>query len=105
MLFASAWTVTAASATYEDYHNAASALHDGRYEVVEGEVTDFFSGSKRESFSVQGQRFSYSDYIVIAGFHKTTRKGGPIREGLNVRIAYLPASQNMILRLEIAEPR
>ena len=53
-----------------------------------------------QPFSVAGRRFSYSDYVVTAGFRQTTAHGGPIREGLRVRVTH---AGNTILRLEVAE--
>jgi hypothetical protein len=90
--------------TLLEYQRATSDLREGRYSVVEGPVTDFvpmpYEGHAQESFTVNGHRFSYSDYIMTAGFRKTASHGGPIREGLYVRISY---SGNLILRLEVAQ--
>jgi hypothetical protein len=61
-----------------------------------------YTGHSEESFTVEGHRFSYSDYIVTSGFHNTASHGGPIREGLHVRVTY---SGNLILRLEVAQVR
>jgi hypothetical protein len=58
-----------------------------------------YTGHAMESFCVQEQCFSYSDYVVTTGFHNTASHGGPIREGLNVRIEYIG---NIILKLEVA---
>jgi hypothetical protein len=83
---------------------AASALRDGTFSFVEGTVTDFhpmpYNGHDEECFSVQQQRFCYSDYAVTTGFHNSASHGGPIRPGLSVRVAYL---RSMILRLDIAK--
>jgi hypothetical protein len=49
---------------------------------------------------VHGVRFQYSDYVITAGFNNTSSHGGPIREGLPVRIWYLDGE---ILRLDIAK--
>jgi hypothetical protein len=102
--FACAWTLAAFVATYTDHRNAQTALADGRYEIVEGTVQDFvpmpYEGHALESFSVNGRRFSYSDYVASAGFRQTTAHGGPIREGLRVRVTH---AGNVILRLEVAE--
>ncbi len=44
---------------------------NGRFEVVEGLVENFdpmpSSGHKMESFSVNGVRFEYSDFVVTPG--------------------------------------
>ncbi|MGB8296715.1 MAG: hypothetical protein WCG85_14905, partial [Polyangia bacterium] len=53
---------------------------------------------KTERFSVCGDSFSYSNYLVTAGFNNTNSNGGPIREGMWVRIAH---TGNSIARLEI----
>ena len=83
---------------------AQGALNQGVAEVVEGEVQDFQpmprTGKGTEQFTVGGVRFAYSDYIVGPGFNRTSRNGGPIREGLHVRIHYSGDSA-AILKLEI----
>jgi hypothetical protein len=81
-----------------------SDLREGQYSVVEGPVTDFvpmpYEGQSQENFAVNGHRFSYSDYSMTAGLRNAASHGGPIREGLYVRISY---SGNLILRLEVAQ--
>lgn len=100
--FAVLWTLgtglsigTKQSSLIEDYEN-------GNYEVVEGLIENFdpmpSSGHKMESFTVKGIRFEYSDFVVTPGFNNATSRGGPIREGLPVRISYIG---NTILKLEV----
>jgi hypothetical protein len=43
--------------------------------------------------------FCYSDYEVTAGFNNSASHGGPIREGLPVRVSYIG---NTIVRLEVS---
>lgn len=104
LTFALIWTSTSFGCTYLDYTLARLSLKNEKYSVVEGPVTNFvpmpYSGHANENFTVNGQHFSYSDYIVTSGFNNTTSHGGPIREGLYVRVTY---SGNTILRLEIAQ--
>lgn len=80
-----------------------SCLNSASCSIAEGPVTNFipmpYTGHSMESFTLNGHRFSYSDYVVTSGFHNTISHGGPIHEGLYVRITY---SGNSILRLEIA---
>lgn len=80
----------------------AAAYRAGKCEVVEGVVTQFHPMPAREhdseSFVVAGKRFHYSDYSMTAGFHQSVQHGGPIREGLRVRIHRLG---NDIAKLEI----
>jgi hypothetical protein len=78
------------------------AYQNGYYQTVEGVVTDFhpmpYEGHQDECFSVQDQRFCYSDYEIGPGFHNATSHGGPIHADLPVRIAY---RAGRILKLEI----
>ena len=96
------WTFVVGSITLSDDLKAFSAYKKGDYRIVEGAVTNFrpmpFQGHQDECFSVQEQRFCYSDYAITPGFHNATSHGGPINEGLPVRIAYRDGN---ILRLEI----
>jgi hypothetical protein len=57
------------------------------------------TGHAMESFEVAGHCYSYSDYVVVAGFNNTQSHGGPIRNGLRVRIADI---DGQIARLEVA---
>ena len=101
-----------ASSTYnapgvqDMYARAKDAYIQGQYSTVEGTVTNFhpmpYSGHQNETFSVSGIQFSYSDYVLIPCFNNTSSHGGPIREGLRVRIAY---SGNCILKLEVSQSR
>jgi len=103
-IFALLWTAIAFTTTYLQYWMITSALNEGRYSIVEGRVINFvpmpYEGHADESFSVGSQRFTYSDYEVTSGFHNSASHGGPIREGLYVRVTYVG---NLILRLEVYE--
>lgn len=103
-VFASAWTAVVFIATFGEYKTGLSALRAGTASVVEGRVTDFVpkssTGHAQEHFTVSGQRFSYSDNTLTSAFHNSASHGGPIREGLQVRITYFG---NSILRVEIAK--
>ncbi len=98
------WTLVTFSGTYGEYRTMVAALHDGRFEVVEGRVTEFntmpSSGRSRESFVVGGHRFAWSKDNVTSGFQNSSSLQRPILEGRNVRVSYLG---NSILRLEVAE--
>ena len=72
---------------------------------MEGVVHDFHpmspTGHDEECFSVNAVRFCYSGWeMAPTGFNEDAAHGGPIREGLPVRIAY---SDGHILRLEIRQ--
>jgi|SRR5215471_10583665 len=85
------------------YARARDAYVKGDYSIAEGTVANFhpmpYSGHQNETFSVNGVEFSYSDYVLVPCFNNTTSHGGPMRDGLRVRIAY---SGNCILKLEVA---
>jgi hypothetical protein len=102
LAFAVFWTTTCFISTFIDYRRAVSAIRNNRAHMVEGVVRDFkpmpYTGHAMESFVVQGVRFEYSDYVITAGFNNTSSHGGPIREGLPVKIWYLGSE---ILRLDI----
>ena len=101
--FAVLWTTLAAGAMARDYFRLKSVLVGNQAEILEGRVTNFrpmpWSGHPMESFSVCGVTFSYSDFIETGSFNNATSHGGPIREGLWVRISLVG---NSIARLEIA---
>ena len=70
----------------------------------EGRVTNFqllppTGIQKAESFVVAGTRFKYAGAVATAGFTQMRSEGGPMRDGLQVRIHHL---QGEIARLEIA---
>ncbi len=102
--FACFWTATSFWATYSGYSHLRNALHNGKYTIVEGTVTDFvpmpYTGHAMEKFNVNGHHYEYSDFVVVAGFNNTQSHGGPIRQGLKVRIADVGGQ---IARLEIEE--
>jgi hypothetical protein len=82
------------------------AIRDGRYRIVEGTVTDFVPADAGdhhpEHFAVltPGGRveYFYSESTVTQGFNQSQNHGGPIRDGLRVRIADVGGK---IARLEI----
>ena len=99
--FAIFWTLTSFISTFTDYRRAVTAMQKNQAMIVEGLVTNFQPLLKSESFVVQGVKFKYSDYIITAGFNNMASHGGPISEGLPVRIWYLG---DEILRLDIKKP-
>ena len=100
--FAVVWTLTSFYGTYRVYSFASGAMDSKDALVAEGVVTDFepmpATGHAMESFCVSGKCFKYSDYVITAGFNNTISHGGPIREGLPVRVTYIG---NTILKLEV----
>ena len=104
------WLVTGGFPGLNSDPDELALYRQGRYETVEGLVTDFvpehWSGHALESFSVREIRFCYAENFVDPGFRNDHAHGGPIREGQHVRIAYVPSEylpkHNTILRLEVA---
>jgi len=87
---------------FMEHNTFKNLLKSGKCEVVEGKVSQFQpmpeGGHPMESFSVNSIKFSYSDFIDTNGFNNTTLRGGPMKEGILVRIHH---SGNNILKLEI----
>ncbi|HTV49017.1 MAG TPA: hypothetical protein VMG59_11300 [Phycisphaerae bacterium] len=102
LLFASLWVFCAFVLTFFEYRQCINAYRNGNYAVVEGRVENFhpmpYEGHSDETFTVGNESFSYSDYDIQPGFNQAASHGGPIRDGLQVRIAYY---DGQILRLEI----
>jgi hypothetical protein len=94
--------VGAPAVAWTGLHSLRDALATHRYTVVEGVVSDFVAGQPdghpMERFKVAGEIFTYSPF-VSPGFNTVSTVGGPLREGLRVRIAVVHGS---IARLEIA---
>lgn len=79
----------------------------GSYHTIEGGVTNYKTFSTERSvgerFEVSGVRFGYIDSFQWKCFHKAAANGGPIHEGVPVRISY--ATLNLapcIVKLEVA---
>ena|ERR1700730_13555204 len=102
-VFSILWVLATFLGTFSDYWTLRQALRSGHFETVEGKVTDFVpmpaEGHALERFTVNGHHYEYSDFMVTAGFNNTQSHGGPIKEGLLVRIADV---SGQIARLEIA---
>ena len=100
-VFGSVW-IGAGIINRSSFASLRAADRDGSAEVVEGIVEQYVLTSKghsKETFVVGNRYFAYSDYDSGAGFHQTRARGGPITEGLRVRIAHV---DGRIVRLEIA---
>ncbi|MBV8674658.1 MAG: hypothetical protein JOZ33_14595 [Acidobacteriaceae bacterium] len=107
-VFALIWVIGVIP-TWLEYTKLQRQYRRGVFSVVQGRVEDFHpmppQGHSEECFTVEHQRFCYSENIVSAGFNNDSAHGGPIRAGLPVRIAYVG---NNILRLDVrtdATPR
>jgi hypothetical protein len=88
---------------FYQYYKCVDWAKSGDYSIITGNVAEFdpmpYGGHKMESFSVNEVHFEYSDYdLSQCGFNNTASHGGPIKEGLPVRISY---KDGRILILEI----
>jgi hypothetical protein len=86
------------------YTRFKTILMSNEASFVEGDITNFrpspYFSKQPESFTVQNVTFSYHDNIETEGFNNRTSQGGPIHNGIHVRIWYLG---NVILKLQIQE--
>ena len=94
--------------------NLKEIYKNNNYNIIEGIVANFdpmpYAGHKKETFEVNGIKFSYSDYVSTIGyrqvFRKTRSHGGPINEGVYVKIYYIhdkKFNDNFIIGLWIKE--
>lgn len=86
-----------------EQYSLRERFRKGEYDTVEGIVEEFDpmpkGGHKNESFKVNGVKFEYSDFDISPGFHNAASHGGPIREGLFVRVSHIG---DTIVKLEVA---
>lgn len=77
------WTGLLGIGGFVQSHKAVEALRNGPLSTVEGVVTDFqpmpYEGHRDECFSIQDQRFCYSDYELTPGFHRSASHGSDPR--------------------------
>jgi hypothetical protein len=88
--------------TLPEYRKCVKAYRAGAYSVVDGQVENFqpvrYLGPQKECFTVRDKRFCYSNGDIQPGFNQFAIRGGPIREGMPVRIAFY---DGQILRLQV----
>jgi hypothetical protein len=79
----------------------ARQLEAGDTTVVSGHVQDAKGDSAAsECFTVNSHRYCYNDDPTSIGFHRVAVNGGPIHDGLQVRVTSIG---DVIVRLEIAD--
>jgi hypothetical protein len=109
-IFAGFFLLIATASSSVDYTKYVSIYKKGHYQVLTGivqqyEVIRSGPGHRQndgERFSLDNVHFSYSEYgTPTPCFHRVASAGGPIRNGLGVRIAY---TDNCILSLEVESP-
>ncbi|HXM99607.1 MAG TPA: hypothetical protein VN982_14135 [Candidatus Dormibacteraeota bacterium] len=90
---------------YLSRQNHIKVLANRRYEFVQGVVENLHpmpdDGSSKESFTISGHIFLYSDYDELGTtncFDQTQPHGGPIHNGMLLRVKFI---DDCILRLEV----
>ena len=99
------WMGVLLSTTYPAFSSLLDAELNGRFGIVEGNVTNFYRGGgfSKERFCVDGRCFQYTPETLPVSFMDSPIQGGPIiRDGLHVRIASVGEA---ILRLEVLNDR
>jgi hypothetical protein len=91
------------ASTWSEYSTLSRSIRAGHYRIIIGRVAHLTpersGGHPIERFSVGADSFWYSSSATTSAFHTTVAKGGPIREGLFVRIF---AVNGAIVRLDTA---
>ena len=90
------------------YNKTIGAYSRGEYQIVEGYVEKFapmpYEGHAKETFEINGVKFSYSDYNIHPGYNNTKSHGGAITgNGQHLKIRYVYFNEtygNIILYIE-----
>lgn len=82
------------------YAGTMRAVKEGHIEIAEGVVSKFKAASFNERFCIHETCFSYPASYTSVGFRQLSSRGGPIRDGVNVRVYYFG---KVITRLEILQ--
>lgn len=94
---------------FRSARDLGTAVTSGRARVVEGVVTglrETGGHNSQEEFVVDGVTFRHGGNRPGAAFHRRWYEGGPVRNGLRVRVTYVvnanwQPEKNEIARLEI----
>ncbi|MBQ9746415.1 MAG: hypothetical protein IJW21_06295 [Clostridia bacterium] len=107
-LFVALFTAVSLGSHAYMYSKTVGAYESGEYLTVEGYVENFdpmpYGGHKRETFEINGVKFSYSDYNIHPGYNNTKSHGGVIRgDGQHLKIGYVFLNEtygNIIVYIE-----
>ena len=90
-----------------DYVRIVKGYQNKQYSIEEGNVEDFHTSSRYESFCVDGVKFEYSNHQFGHAYRLTKGEGGVIAgNGQKLRIYYIYSgrfSQNEIVKIEQIE--
>lgn len=87
LIFGIIWNVFA----YKQYINLKNVYLNNEIQIVEGFVTNVhlqYGRINKQNFQVGQEHFEISENIYTGGFDKTVQNGGPIVQGLYVRLYY-----------------
>jgi hypothetical protein len=88
-----------------DIHSIRQRVSRGESQVTDGVVTGYSRIGYREQFRVGDAEFYYGQFLWTPCFHRIGMYGGPIQEGLHVRIGYvLRGGSRCIVKLEVETP-
>lgn len=99
------WTIGAFLVVGPSQSKLRQSYEEGRFEVVEGVVENFNSNprgrndNEMESFSVNDHFFEYNYFEPSPSFNHTAYHGGPVKEGMQVKVTYIG---DVIVKLEVA---
>ena len=100
-----AFTIVSSALPLTIYMKGRRALSTGSYDKVEGRVEHFrpmpAGGHALERFTIRGEEFTYTDYATSPFFHQTRRSGGPVHDGVYLRVFHVDGD---IIRLEVCTP-
>lgn len=86
----------------EEKKEFVRVLNANQARVVEGEITNYtpqaWTGRPLEKFQVGSEGFSFDGFGASPAYHKRRRSGGPLQEGMRVRVFEFRGS---ILRVEV----
>lgn len=104
LAFAAVWFAIEVSG-FVGFKRLQAAVRRGEYESVEGLITEYHpvaaGRTGNEWFIVGGHRFEFSDASLDPGYKKTRRRGGILKTGDYVRVAY---RKDAIMLLDRCEP-
>lgn len=86
----------------EEKNEFVRVLNADQARVVEGEITNYtpqaWTGRPLEKFQVGSEQFSFDGFGASSAYHQRVRSGGPIQEGMRVRVFEFRGN---ILRVEV----
>lgn len=97
-------TVAFAAFPYAQDKKLRAAEKSGAVHVAEGCLQAFHpmpsAGHDMEHFKLDGHTFTYSDFVLVPGFHQSEASGGPIHADSRVRLHYVGTN---IVRVDVVD--